>query len=195
MTCQLAVTGLAAACAPSPSRAQDISQLFGFALDGPSRGAPATASSWRVSILRETGPAAAPAVAVLDPAWTARVTYVKAPLLAANPIPRAAPATRNPITGRAHALEGIASYYHEDQMTATGEHFDRTAMTAAHLTLPLHTQVRVTNVVNGRSVVVRINDRGPYKPGRIIDLSEAAALALDMTTVGLVPVKVEVISN
>jgi rare lipoprotein A len=55
--------------------------------------------------------------------------------------------------------------------------------------------VRVTNIVNGRSVIVRINDRGPYKPGRVIDLSEAAAGILDMHKVGLVPVKVQVVSN
>ena len=55
--------------------------------------------------------------------------------------------------------------------------------------------MRVTNAVNGRSVVVRINDRGPYKPGRIIDLSEAAASRLDMSALGLVPVKIQVISN
>ena len=145
-----------------------------------------------MSVFRE---ADVTAVAALDPAWTARVTFVKAPLIAANPIPRAPPASRDPLTGRSHALEGIASFYHEDQMTANGERFDKTAMTAAHKTLPINTWVRVTNVVNGRSVVVRINDRGPYKPGRIIDLSAGAAQVLDMTTVGLVPVKVEVISN
>ncbi len=173
---------------PGAARAQDWSFLFGVAPDGPARGAPATPSSWRVSIERE-------AVAVADPGWTARVTYSKVPLLASNPIPRAAPRTTNPLTGKTHVLEGIASYYWQDQMTATGERFDKTAMTAAHKTLPLNTRVRVTNVVNGRSVVVRINDRGPYKPGRIIDLSQAAAGVLEMEKAGLCPVKLQVIAN
>ena len=101
----------------------------------------------------------------------------------------------NPLTGLTHILEGIASFYWQDQMTASGERFDRRGFTAAHKTLPLNTRVRVTNVVNGRSIVVRINDRGPYKHGRVIDLSEAAAQQLDMQRTGLVPVKLQVISN
>ena len=80
-------------------------------------------------------------------------------------------------------------------MTSTGERFDKMGMTAAHRTLPFNTRVRVTNIVNGRSVVVRINDRGPYKPGRILDLSLAAGRSLDMERDGLAPVKIEVISN
>jgi len=68
-------------------------------------------------------------------------------------------------------------------------------MTAAHRTLPLNTRVRVTNALNGRSIVVRINDRGPFKPGRVIDLSEAAAHHLDMQRLGLVQVKLKVVSN
>jgi rare lipoprotein A len=182
-----AATILAAATTPG-AHAQDWAGIFGFPSDGPARGAPTTVSSWRVSIEREAVPAA-------DPAWTATVTFAKVPLIAANPIPRAPPRVVNPLTGKSHALEGIASFYWQDQMTATGERFDKTAMTAAHRTLPLNTRVRVTNVVNGRSVVVRINDRGPFKPGRIIDLSQAAAGVLDMEKVGLVPVKVQVISN
>jgi rare lipoprotein A len=161
--------------------------------DGPARGAPTSVWSWKVTVLR--APEDHPAVAAADPHWTATVTYGRAPLVAANPIPRAPPKTVNPLTGKSHILTGIASYYWQDQMTATGERFDKTAMTAAHKTLPLNTRVRVTNSINGKSVVVRINDRGPYKPGRIIDLSEAAAGLLDMHTVGLVPVTVQVISN
>ncbi len=174
------------------ANAQDIGNLFGWAADGPARGAPATIWSWTVSVHR-----AEPAivVAAADPAWTARVTYVKAPLLVVNPIPRAAPRAQDPITGRSHVLAGLASYYHEEQMTSSGERFDRTALTAAHRTLPLNTWVRVTNEINGRSVVVRINDRGPFKPGRVIDLSEAAARSLDMTALGLVPVKLQIVKN
>ena len=66
-------------------------------------------------------------------------------------------------------------------------------MTAAHRTLPLGTRVRVTNKKNGRTVEVRINDRGPYGRGRVIDLSEAAAKRLDMIDAGVVPVRIEVV--
>ncbi|MEQ1695145.1 MAG: septal ring lytic transglycosylase RlpA family protein [Hyphomicrobiaceae bacterium] len=175
----------------SPVAAQDGS-LFGND-DGPARGAPASPRSWRVTIQRSAHDREP--VAAADPRWTATVTYSKVPLLAANPIPRAAPRPVNPATGKSHTLEGIASYYWQDQTTASGERFDKTALTAAHKTLPLQARVRVTNVINGRSIVVRINDRGPFKPGRVIDLSEAAAHHLDMQRLGLVPVKIQVISQ
>lgn len=99
------------------------------------------------------------------------------------------------VTGQPHALAGEASYYWQDQMTATGERFDKRALTAAHKTLPFGTRVRVTRVDTGNSVVVRINDRGPYKPGRIIDLSEGAAEAVGMTGVGITPVRLEVLGQ
>lgn len=94
---------------------------------------------------------------------------------------------------RGHHLNGLASYYWQEQMTANGERFDRNGLTAAHRTLPFGTRVKVTNTVNGRTVVVRINDRGPFKPGRIIDLSKAAAAEIDMERVGIVPVTLEVL--
>ncbi len=94
-----------------------------------------------------------------------------------------------------HALNGVASYYWQDQMTATGERFNKRAMTAAHRTLPFGTRVRVTRADTGRSVIVRINDRGPFKPGRIIDLSEKAAEDLGMTGRGVMPVKLEVLGR
>lgn len=88
---------------------------------------------------------------------------------------------------------GYATFYSESQMTASGERFDKHALTAAHRTLKLGTRVRVTNEKNGRSVVVRINDRGPFgNKSRIIDLSEAAAKQLDMIEAGVVPVTLEV---
>ncbi len=101
--------------------------------------------------------------------------------------------TAKPLTGYAHELSGLASYYWQDQMTSSGERFDRRALTAAHKTLPLGTRVRVTNITNGRSAVVRINDRGPFKGGRVIDLSEAAAQQIDMTGRGLARVAIEVV--
>jgi rare lipoprotein A len=101
-------------------------------------------------------------------------------------------------TGMAPAVQrGLATFYGAEQQggpTASGERFDRHRLTAAHRTLPLGTRVRVTNTRNGRSVEVRINDRGPYGGhGRIIDLSEAAARRLDMIDAGVVPVVVEVL--
>ncbi|MDH0623352.1 septal ring lytic transglycosylase RlpA family protein [Pseudomonas chengduensis] len=89
---------------------------------------------------------------------------------------------------------GKASYYgdrHHGQLTASGERFDQNALTAAHRTLPFGTRVRVTNLNNERSVVLRINDRGPFVRGRVIDVSRAAAVRLDMLRAGVVPVRVE----
>lgn len=126
----------------------------------------------------------------------APASVVTAPLALA-PQPVSAPAARSPafppLTGGPHALNGIASYYWQDQMTSSGERFDKRALTAAHKTLPLGSKVRVTSAATGRSVVVRINDRGPFKGGRVIDLSEAAAEQLQMTGAGLAPVKIEVL--
>jgi rare lipoprotein A len=93
-------------------------------------------------------------------------------------------------------LDGIASYYgkeHHGKKTANGETFDMFKLTAAHRSLPFGTQVRVTNLSNQRSVIVRINDRGPYYQGRIIDLSQAAAERLEMIKSGITQVKVEVL--
>jgi rare lipoprotein A len=92
-------------------------------------------------------------------------------------------------------LAGMASYYGKGEKTATGEDFDPSGMTAAHRTLPFGTRVKVTRVDNGDSVVVRINDRGPFKAGRVIDLSEGAAENLGITTAGLAPVKLEVLGQ
>ncbi len=99
-----------------------------------------------------------------------------------------------PKAPKSHALDGIASYYWQDQMTASGEKFNKRDMTAAHPSLPFGTLVEVTNTRNGKKTVVRINDRGPFKPGRVIDVSEAAAEVLDMTSRGLAPVKLQVVS-
>jgi rare lipoprotein A len=111
---------------------------------------------------------------------------------APKPPPPAAAAMEQPGVQR-----GMATFYGNEQQggpTASGERFDKRQMTAAHRTLRLGTRVRVTNTKNGRSVVVRINDRGPYgNRGRIIDLSEAAARRLDMIEAGVVPVIVEVL--
>ncbi|MFN0217825.1 MAG: septal ring lytic transglycosylase RlpA family protein [Hyphomicrobium sp.] len=90
---------------------------------------------------------------------------------------------------------GKASYYWQPQRVASGGWFNPNAMTAAHKTLPFGTKVRVTNRHNGKSVVVTINDRGPYVAGRIIDLSRAAAQSISMTGAGVVPVSMTVLGR
>jgi len=95
-----------------------------------------------------------------------------------------------------YAEQGIASWYgpgFHGRRSASGEQFNQNTMTAAHRTLPFGTQVRVTNLRTGASVVVRINDRGPFTRGRVIDLSRAAAGAIGMIGSGVAPVKVEVL--
>jgi rare lipoprotein A len=91
---------------------------------------------------------------------------------------------------------GIASWYGREEQgrpTADGETFDRHEMTAASRKLPFNTIVRVTNENNNRSVQVRINDRGPWVNGRVLDLSEAAADTLDMKSSGTAPVKIQIV--
>ena len=103
------------------------------------------------------------------------------------------------VTLSAHAESGIASVYRPSdpdgggQLAANGEQINTGALTAAHKSLPFGTLVRVTNKRNGRSAVVRINDRGPYVNGRIIDLTPASARAIEMD--GLAQVDVTLVSN
>jgi peptidoglycan lytic transglycosylase len=93
---------------------------------------------------------------------------------------------------------GTASWYgqiFEGKPTASGEPYDMYDMTAAHLTLPMGSYVKVTNLRNGRAVVVRVNDRGPIVPGRIIDLSYGAAQALQFKARGLQKVRLDLVNN
>ena len=93
-------------------------------------------------------------------------------------------------------LKGVSSYYGEDfhgKLTANGEVYDMYGLTAAHKTLPLNTIVRVTNMENEKSLILRINDRGPYVKGRMLDCSYGAALKLGFIGNGTTKVKVEVI--
>ena len=94
-----------------------------------------------------------------------------------------------------YAKTGTASWYGDQfhgRLTANGEIFDKMAMTAAHPTLPMPSQVRVTNLRNGRSLELRVNDRGPFVDNRIIDVSQRAAQELGFELNGLTPVKVEI---
>ncbi|MEU0564917.1 septal ring lytic transglycosylase RlpA family protein [Nonomuraea sp. NPDC005983] len=88
-----------------------------------------------------------------------------------------------------------ASYYDEGQMTASGERFDPSAMTAAHKSLPMGSRVRVTNPSSGESVTVRINDRGPFVGGRCLDLSAAAFKAIGSISAGVMTVRYEVLAR
>ena len=97
-------------------------------------------------------------------------------------------------TTNASAEEGVASYYADSldgKLTASGEPYDRNAMTAAHPSLPFGTKVKVTNLENNRSVEVLINDRGPHTKDRIIDLSHAAAQKLDLIHSGTAIVRID----
>lgn len=97
--------------------------------------------------------------------------------------------------GGGSASGGMASYYWQGQQTASGARFNPEGMTAAHRTLPFGTRVRVTNQSNGQSVVVTINDRGPFVGGRVIDLSRGAARKINMTGAGVARVSLEVLGR
>lgn len=99
-------------------------------------------------------------------------------------------------TAQGYVEEGLASWYgpgFHGKPTSTGERYDMHAMTAAHKTLPMGTHVKVTNLENGKSAILRVNDRGPFVDGRIIDLSLAASKELDSKQRGLARVRVEAV--
>jgi peptidoglycan lytic transglycosylase len=104
----------------------------------------------------------------------------------------------SPRTAESYTEEGVASFYahrFHGRETAYGETYDERALTAAHRSLPHGTRVRVTNLKNGREVVVRINDRGPVSQKRLIDLSFAAAEKLQFVRQGLTRVRIEVLAR
>lgn len=116
-------------------------------------------------------------------AVAALLAAISFPLSAANP---------------GYIQSGVASYYHDSlhgNKTASGQIYDKRKMSAAHKTLPLGTTVRVTETETGKSIVVRVNDRGPFIKGRVIDLSRRAAQELGIITKGITRVKVEVLST
>jgi rare lipoprotein A len=99
---------------------------------------------------------------------------------------------QHPESGAGTKSNGVASFYSEDSETASGEKFDPNELTAAHPSLPFGTKLRVTNTATGKSVMVRVNDRGPYVAGRVVDVSYSAAQALGMVNSGLANVKLDV---
>jgi rare lipoprotein A len=139
-----------------------------------------------------------------EPALAGAPALMKGPLAGASALTEAASVPELAITepvdrkdvGTGRAQVGRASYYHsffDGRTTANGETFSNQAMTAAHRTLEFGTRVLVTNLMNSKSVVVTINDRGPYVSGRIIDLSRRAASKLGFVQHGLARVKVQVL--
>ena len=153
---------------------------------------PITAFVWAILV-------AAPALAQTPPAAKSDAPGASA-APAATPAPAPAPAA-TPAPAKAageHAMEGLAAYYSSrlnGHKTASGQTFNQDALTAAHPTLPFGTRVKVTNTKNGKSVVVRINDRGPTQAGRVVDLSRAAANRIGIGRGGLAPVKLEVVAE
>jgi rare lipoprotein A len=131
--------------------------------------------------------ASAPAVTPTAP--------VAAPAL---PAPTTMPAPAAPVVAAADATQGKVAHYgakFNGRKTASGEVFNSNAMTMAHKTLPFGTRVKVTNVANGKSVVVRVNDRGPSTPDRVGDLTTGAARKIGMTKAGVVEAKLEVVGS
>lgn len=134
------------------------------------------------------------------PAPSTEVKPVAKPEAGPEAMPEAKPETKpeaKPESSPSAGQTGEASWYgepHHGRPTASGETYDMHQLTAAHPTLPLGTRVAVTNLKNGRAVEVRINDRGPHVPGRIIDLSFAAAQQLGAVSSGTIPVRIRVLS-
>ena len=134
-----------------------------------------------------------PQTDIRSPESSSSATILRSPeTQEASPAPTLPALPPSPIIG-----SGLASWYgakHHGKRTASGEIFDQKKFTAAHRTLPWGSIVKVTNLDNGKSVEVRINDRGPFTKGRIIDLSRAAAKALGMLESGVSPVRMELLS-
>jgi rare lipoprotein A len=115
-----------------------------------------------------------------------------------TPAPAPVPAPAPPLEQPTFTQLGVASWYgagHQGHPTATGEPFDMNKLTAAHRTLPLNTIVRVTNVATRKTIKLKVNDRGPFTRGRIIDLSARAARELGISDDGLVQVRIEVFDS
>ena len=125
-------------------------------------------------------------------------TALGAALVACTLLSGIGPVVASPLGSVAKAISGTASWYGNEfhgRKTANGERFNQNGLTAAHRSLPFGTKVRVTNQDNGKSVVVRINDRGPFVGKRVIDLSRGAAQAVGMMDSGTAPVRLEVIGS
>jgi rare lipoprotein A len=139
---------------------------------------------------RQTSPNANKTAAIAKPRIVASKHET---VVAKKPAP---PASSKPAAETKDAKDasyGLASYYWQGTETASGEKFNTRELTAAHRTLPFGTRVRVTNLATGRAVTVRINDRGPFVAGRIVDVSQAAAESLGMVDRGVAKIKLDVV--
>ena len=114
-------------------------------------------------------------------------------MVARHRMPAAHKAEQQAVASNGGATYGLASFYSYDPHTASGEKFDKRELTAAHRTLPFGTRLRVTDVSTGKSVTVRVNDRGPFVHGRVLDVSASAAETLGITAKGVAKVKVDVV--
>jgi rare lipoprotein A len=176
---------IGACCSVSGARARSIAQLLVVVLGAASLAACAQSTAVRNSNL-------------VSPSWQASLPHDRTASFVTNR--RVASVRKHTPFARHHhatptqvASLGVASFYTEDQPTASGEKFDTHDLTAAHRTLPFGTRLRVTNVATGRSVTVRVNDRGPYIPGRVVDVSGSAANELGIVESGIAKVKLDVV--
>ncbi|MDG4761042.1 septal ring lytic transglycosylase RlpA family protein [Micromonospora sp. WMMD710] len=151
------------------------------------------------SSLTPSSPAASPSASA-SPSVTASPSASRSAQAASRAKARTASPKPSPTAKKTTAAAKVldsgscgASFYSDGQLTANGESFNPDALTAAHKTLPFNTKVRVTNPANGKSVVVRINDRGPFIDGRCLDLSRAAFATIASVDVGALTVRYEVL--
>jgi rare lipoprotein A len=176
---------IGACCSVSGARARSIAQLLVVVLGAASLAACAQSTAVRNSnLVSPSRQASLPHDRTASFVTNRRVASVRKH----TPFARHHHATPTQVASR-----GVASFYTEDQPTASGEKFDTHDLTAAHRTLPFGTRLRVTNVATGRSVTVRVNDRGPYIPGRVVDVSGSAANELGIVESGIAKVKLDVV--
>jgi rare lipoprotein A len=191
------LVGSAVFAATSSSQAQSLSEAVSASAAGAAEVAPV--SEWS-TVTQPDPPKPSDAKDAKFDHWQAKITLLKPsfsrPKKVAAAVEPPPYALHGPLLdGTTHPMNGLASFYGSGKRTATGEVFDPMGMTAAHRTLPFGTRVRVTRVDTGQSIIVRINDRGPFKPGRVIDLSRGAAEHLKITDKGLAAVKIEVVDR
>lgn len=192
-----------AVAATGPSKAQSLSDALAGAASNAVVAASAakTAPAGNWATVTQPTPPKEPAAKLNH--WQAKITLnkpsfkqtKKVAVAAQPPFALHGPIAEGTGTAQRHDMKGLASFYGSGKQTASGEPFDPNALTAAHRTLPFGTRVRITRVDTGDSIIVRINDRGPFKPGRVIDVSRKAAEDLRMTDKGLTAVKLEVVDR
>jgi rare lipoprotein A len=165
-------------------------QLFALALAGATLAGCVQHTATERSASRGVSPQASPAQAA--PQRRASVAHHRRVAAASRKLRFATTTAAATPAAMTDGSVGIASFYKYESRTASGEQFNPRELTAAHRTLPFGTRLRVTNVATGQSVTVRVNDRGPFIPGRVVDVSHSAAEVLGMIDRGITKVKLEV---